>query len=406
MGSEAAHDAERRRAERLRRALADRDDVPLPSVGVVRSPYRICPLGAHVDHQLGEVTGFAVDRAILMAFAPRTDRRVVVRSRQFYGEAEFNLDAIPESPEGDWADYARGAARVLAGLERGMTVLVDGHDNVGGLSSSAAVGVAYLLALEDVNGMPCPDAENIEFDRRIENDYIGLNNGILDQASILLSRRGCLMHLDCRTGESELVPAGQGAEFRVAVLFSGLRLPLAESDYNRRVAECRGAARRLLDLAGLPPAGPPALGLVPREVYEEHGAGLPEVLRKRAAHFFGERRRVRRGVELWRRGDLQGFGRLVNESGRSSVENYECGNEYLRTAYRALRDAPGVLGARFSGGGFRGCCIALARTGFEDRVRQVALERYLAAHPDMEGEAEVYFCAPADGAGILVRGER
>ena len=118
-------------------------------------------------------------------------------------------------------------------------------------------------------------------------------------------------------------------------------------------------------------------------------------------HFFAEQDRVRRGVELWKQGDLEAFGQLVNESGRSSIENYECGNAYLRTAYEVLRDCPGVYGARFSGAGFRGCCIGLARPECEEEIARAALSAYLEAHPDMEGKAEVYFCRPADGAGLL-----
>ncbi len=397
------------RAARLRDELGRWAGLPPHRAGVVRSPYRVCPLGAHVDHQLGEVTGFAVDRSLMLAFAPRGDRRVILRSRQFDGQVEFDLDAVPDCPTGDWADYARGAAKAVADLDataRGMIALVDGHDDVAGLSSSAAVGVAYLLALEAVNGLSVSTAQNVELDRRIENDYIGLNNGILDQSSILLSREGYLMHLDCRTEQSRLVPFGGESGWCVAVLFSGLRLPLAESDYNRRVAECRDAARRLLDAAGLPAPDPPVLGLVPEDAYERHADALPAELRRRAAHFFAERRRVRRGVELWSRGDLEGFGQLINESGRSSIENYQCGNEYLRTAFDVLRDAPGVFGARFSGAGFRGCCVGLAEPGREGQIRSFALERYLKVHPNMEGQAGLYFCKAADGAGVLVRGER
>jgi len=391
------------RVDSLRRDLARMADVQPGEVRIVRSPYRVCPLGAHVDHQLGCVTGMALDRALLLAFAPREDGVVALRSRQFPGTAEFRLDALPETPVGDWADYARGAAVALrrhGGLERGMTALVDGYANVGGLSASAAVGVAYLLALEAANGLAVGPQENIELDRGIENDYIGLSNGILDQSTILLSRRRRLMHLDCRDGTWDLVSLGRG-DFVVAVLFSGLRVPLAQTDYNRRVGECRRATELLLRAAGLRVPEPPVLRAVPEDVFVRRGASLPAELHRRAAHFFGEQERVRRGLELWRAGDLAGFGRLVTESGRSSVENYECGNAYMRTAFDALRECPGVYGARFSGAGFRGCCIALAEPGSEDEIAGRALGAYLRAHPDMEGQAEVYFCRSADGAGLL-----
>ncbi|MHC4479449.1 MAG: galactokinase family protein, partial [Planctomycetota bacterium] len=335
---------DRGRADTLRQELAQWAGVRAAEVGLVRSPYRICPLGAHVDHQLGEVTGMALDRALLLAFAPRDDGGLVVRSHQFPETVQFPLSPLPGAC-GDWADYARGAVFALqqrTRLTRGLTALVDGHDSVAGLSSSAAAGVAYLLALETVNGLRFDASANVDLDRVVENEYIGLQNGILDQSIILRSRPDCLTHLDCRSGDVGFVRLGHGARFAVAVLFSGLRAPLSGTDYNLRVGECREAAARLLRAAGMPVPDSPRLRAVPPAVFDEHGASLPPELRKRAAHFFGEQERVRRGLRLWREGDLEGFGRLVTASGRSSIENYECGNAHLRAAYEALKHCRGI----------------------------------------------------------------
>jgi len=403
VGEEPPESAERVRADALRRTLVRWADVPASAVRIVRSPYRVCPLGAHVDHQRGCVTGMAVDRALLAAFAPTADGRVAVRSIQFQGTARFAVDAVPAAPVGDWADYARGAVFALRGaapLTRGIVAVLDGHRNVAGLSSSAAAGVACLLALAAANGLDLDAGQIIELDRVVENDYIGLSNGILDQSMILLSRAGMLTHLDCADGQSRRVPLGGGAAFSVAVLFSGLRKALHATDYNLRVGECRAAAARLLKAAGLPTAHVPGLRDVPAEAFERHGPALPAPLRRRARHFFAEQERVARGVELWRRGDLEGFGRLVSDSGRSSIELYECGTPHLRTACEVLRDAPGVYGARFSGGGFRGCCVALVDPGCEEEIAGGVLREYLRVHPDMEGEAELFFCRSADGATL------
>lgn len=392
------------RVRKLRADVAGIAHCARDQVQVVCSPYRVCPLGAHVDHQFGEVTGMALDRALLLGFVPRNDRRVVLQSRNFAGTLEFSMDALPPEPLGDWADYGRGAVFALLSrtdLGRGMTAIVDGHDDVGGLSSSAAVGVAYLLALEEVNGLTLSPDENIELDRVIENDYIGLNNGILDQATILLSRRDRLMRLDCHTGQRRLYSLGADAAFSIVVLFSGLRAQLCETDYNLRVSECEQASARLLEAAGIEMPPSPRFRHVPGDVFEEHSDGLPENLRRRAEHYFSEQERVRRGVELWQKGDMAGFGKLMSESGESSIRNYECGNRYLRTAYHVLRQTPGVLGARFSGAGFRGCCIALAEPDAEKEIAGQALSRYVEQHSDMANDAEVYFCRSADGAHII-----
>lgn len=395
---------DRRRAESLRRELSAWAAAPPAGVRLARCPYRVCPLGAHVDHQSGCVTGFTVDRALLAAFLPTDDGRVAVRSRQFEGTAEFSVGRAPVRPQGDWADYARGAVVALRGaypIRRGVVAVVDGYLDVAGLSSSAAVGLAYLLALQVANGLALSSEETIELARIIENDYIGLSSGILDQSVILLSRRGCLTHVDCASGRAELLPLGGARRLSVAVLDSGLRTVLCETDYNLRVHECGQAAARLLDAAGLAAGPRPRLRDVPPEAMEAHAGALPERLRRRAEHFFGEQRRVAQGADLWRRGDLEGFGRLMTESGRSSIELYECGNAYLRTAYELLRDAPGVYGARFSGAGFRGCCVALVRPECRDRLAAAVLPAYLRAHPDMAGTAGLYFCESADGASVL-----
>ena len=405
MGMESLSEAEQERVALLTDELSRREPLPAGGVCVVRSPYRACPLGAHVDHQLGAVTGMALDRALLLAFAPRSDRRVALSSHQFEGVVEFDLDGLPSAAAGDWADYARGAAHALrtAGepLRRGLTGIVSGHDDAGGLSSSAAAGVAYLLALEAANGLDVAPERNIELDRVIENDFIGLDNGILDQSCILLGRRRHLLSLDCKAGRHRAVPLGSDVDFSVAVLFSGLRIPLTGTDYNRRVDECRQAAAALLRAAGQPVPERPVLRDVPADVFDDHHGQLPGPLRRRARHFFTEQERVRRGVEAWRRGDLVQFGRLMSASGRSSVEDYECGNRYLRSAYEILCDCPGVYGARFSGAGFRGCCVALVRPECEEEIARLALERYVEVHPDVVGRAKVYFCRSGDGAALL-----
>lgn len=347
----------------------------------------------------------ALDRSLLLAFAPRRDGKFVVSSRQFGKPVTIDMGDMPSAPAGDWADYARGAVLALrsAGheLPRGLTALVDGYTDCGGLSSSAAAGVAYLLALEHANGIALSPMENVELDRRVENDFIGLNNGILDQSCILLSRERRLTVLDCRTGKSRLVPLAKGSDFVLIVLFSGLTMPLASTGYNRRVEECREAARLLLKEAGLAVPNAPVLRDVPRHVFDEQALSLPEELGRRARHYFTEQERVEKGVELWAGGDMAGVGRLVTESGRSSVFNYQCGNDYLHSAFEALCHAPGVYGARFSGAGFRGCCIALAQPGSEQTAGEQALGAYLARHPDMRGRAGVFFCRTADGAAVL-----
>ncbi len=395
----------RERARELKRELRETCGVARGEARVVLSPYRVCPIGAHVDHQLGLVCGMAINRSVLLAYAPSGTGEVRLRSRDFPGEVRFSLDDIPPARGEDWGNYVRGAALALKRehtLKQGIVGLVAGSMPIGGLSSSAAVGIAYLFALEEANSLALDAKANIRLMQVIENEYIGLNNGILDQSMILLSERGRLVSLDCLTEEGETVAPGAAMpQFAIAVVYSGVSEALVSTDYNRRVAECEEAARLLLRAAGL--EAPPGAKLrhVPREVFEAYARELPHNLRRRATHFFGELKRVEQGVAAWRAGDLTRFGELVSASGESSIVNYECGSPELTEIYRLLLACEGVYGARFSGAGFRGSCIALCSPEAEEEIRRAMEEEYARKFPKLAGSFEVHLCSPDDGARFV-----
>jgi galactokinase len=357
---------------------------------------RVCPLGAHVDHQDGLVTGMTLDQAILLAFVPRSDRHVHVESLNFPGAIEFDLDNIPPKATGDWGNYVRGAVLALQeryDLQKGIDAVLEGRMPIGGLSSSAAVGVAYLLALEVANDLYVPPEENIDHDRYIENEYLGLKNGILDQSIILMSDRDHLTFLDCQSVQFERYPTpADNGHFEIVVAYSGLVRSLTSTDYNNRVNECQRAARMMLEWAGLPVPDPVRLRMVPEEVYETYGERLPAPLDRRTRHFFTENRRVRDGIAAWRAGDMHEVGRLINASGASSVHDYESGCPHLITLYDILRECPGVYGARFSGAGFRGSCIGLVNPAYEQEIVAAIDAQYPVKHPDVANDYSVHFC--------------
>jgi galacturonokinase len=390
-------------ADALRAEVARRFGTPAAGVRVVRVPYRVCLLGAHIDHQLGPVTAMALDRSVLLAYAGSPEPEVRTDSLDFPDRVQFRLADVPPR-RGDWGDFPRGAALALQGsyrLGRGIVGVVSGKLHGGGVSSSAAVGVAFLLALEDANGLAVTPGENIELDRRVENDYLGLHNGILDQAAVLLSRRGRLTRIDCRTGQHESIPAAPGAPpFKLVLAFSGLRQALVGTDYNRRVRECIEAAHALLEAAGRG-NGRAVLGDVVPAEFTAFGDRLRGAPARRAAHYFSEVDRVARGVEAWKEGDLAAFGALMTASGESSIRNYECGSPPLVDLYHALVAAPGVYGARFSGAGFRGCCVALVDPDAVDDVASRVAAEYARLHPALAPSASVVACETDDGASIL-----
>jgi galactokinase len=391
---------------------------PEAALRFVHSPYRVCPLGAHVDHQDGWVSGMAIDHGVVVAFRPRNDTCVRAASADFPGPVTFPLAPAPPAVPGEWGNFLRGAPQALGrehALKHGVDLYVAGQLPVGGLSSSAAVAVGYLLALEAANDLAVTREDNVLLARAIENDYVGLRSGVLDQSMILLSERDRLLELDCRTGERHYVAFGQATDQAapaapttsnaappaIVVVYSGLSHALVGTGYNRRVAECQEAAERLLHVAGMNvPEGGARLRDVPETVYAQHGAALPPELARRAAHYFGEQRRVFAGAEAWARGDAAVVGRLVSESGRSSIENYECGAPELIAIYDALLDAPGVYGARFSGAGFRGSCLALVDADAFDTITSSVRQRYLDAYPQYAQTFGVFRCASGDGARV------
>jgi galactokinase len=269
------------------------------------------------------------------------------------------------------------------------------------LSSSAAVTIAYLLALEAINNLTMSPEENVALVRFTENQYIGLNNGILDQTVILFSRRNNLTLIDCQSIQIDPIPTSlQTNEFDIMIVYSGVTQALMGTDYNNRVAECQEAARLLLTYGRREGGADPRLRLVSPDLFETEGHRLPETLRRRATHYFGEMQRVADGVTAWRSGNLNHFGRLISESGESSIKYYECGCPQLITLYEILRDTPGVFGVRFSGAGFRGNCIALVDPAERETVAAAIQRRYPAAHPELAEAYRIDFCQSADQAQL------
>jgi galactokinase len=386
--------------DELKNKLSKKIGCPNDEIQVVYSPLRVCPLGAHVDHQDGLVTGMTLNRPILLAFVPRDDGEVRLRSCNFDGVVEFDIDDIPPMKTANWGNYISGAVVALKNhpvygdkLRKGIDGIVKGSMPIGGLSSSAAVGIAYLLALEQANKLVLSPQENIELDRYIENGYLGLKNGVLDPSIILLSDRDQLTYLDCQSMCFQRYPtAADNGHFEIVVAYSGLtEYSLLYTNYNGRVAECQEAARRLLEITGKPVPESPKLRMVPVEAWEEYGNELPTNLQNRATHFFEENKRVGDGISAWIEGDLKTFGRLISESGESSVKYYECGCPPLTDLFYILTGSEGVYGARFSGAGFRGSCIGIIHPEARQEIQERINSLYLSNHPEMTGLYSIHF---------------
>ena len=372
------------------------------------SPYRVCPLGAHVDHQHGLVTGFAFDMGVDLWFEPTEDGIVRLKSETFEGNVEFDITQPTRVKEGDWGDYARGAKYALKKrftLKRGIEGTIKGSLPIGGLSSSAAVLIAYVMAMAKANNIELSKMEVIKIASQAEREYIGLTNGILDQACIALGEKDSLLFLDTDTEQYRIIRKNpRMPEFELAIIFSGLTRSLVSSDYNLRVAECKTAAWNMMAYTGMPLKGLDKTYLrdIPKETYDLTKDKMPPRFARRAEHFYSEYKRVRKGVTAWETGNLKLFGQLSFESCESSIKNYECGSEELIAIYNIMRQTEGIYGGRFSGAGFKGACIALVDPSKKEDIRQRITEEYLRMFPEYTDSFEIHFCKTDDGARFLI----
>ena len=371
------------------------------------SPYRVCPLGAHVDHQHGLVTGFAFDKGVDLLFSVTDDGSVSLRSLTFEGDIDFYINRPTQVKEGNWGDYARGAKFALRKrfvLTKGIKGVIKGSLPVGGLSSSAAVLIAYVMALAKANNITLTPMEVIKIASEAEREYIGLSNGILDQSCIVLGEKDALLFLDTDTEQYRIIRRNpRMPEFELAIIFSGLTRNLVGSDYNLRVAECKTAAWNMMAYTGMPLKGLDKTFLrdIPRETYDLTKEKMPPRFARRAEHFYSEYKRVRKGVTAWETGNLQLFGQLCFESCESSIKNYECGSEELIAIYNIMRQTAGIYGGRFSGAGFKGACIALIDYSKKEDIRSQITEEYLRMFPEYADTFQIHFCKTDNGARFV-----
>lgn len=374
------------------------------------SPYRICPLGAHVDHQHGLVTGFAFNSGIDFLFSATESGKVEMASLSFEGLMTFNVQRPVDEKQGNWGDYLRGAVWALQQdfrLEKGVRGIVNGSMPIGGLSSSAALLCGFVMAIDKVNNLGLTRKQVIDYASIAERQYVGLNNGILDQACVVLCEADKLLYLDTETGEHRLIPFGGDSPkplpFKLGIFFSGVTRKLTGTDYNLRVSECKTAAWIMQAYEGesLKELNETRLRDVSEEMLKKYSSLMPERFAKRARHFYSECDRVVNGIKAWEAGDIESFGKLVFESCESSMNNYECGSPELIDLYEVMRDTDGIFGGRFSGAGFKGACIALVDPAKLDSIRKTVTEKYLAKYPQYKDSFEIFFCDPTNGVDFL-----
>lgn len=360
------------------------------------SPGRINLIGEHIDYNGGNVFPAALSLGIYGAIRRRQDTFIVLTSTNAVPAVKIDITKPLENcAEDGWANYPKGVIKHL--LEAGYSlggydILFAGNLPDGtGLSSSAALLVltAYMLRSMQSNKI-IDHSELARFCQNVENRFIGVNCGIMDQFAVAMGRQDYAILLDCRTLEHKYIPFIL-KEHRIVIMNTNKKRELAESKYNERRSECEQALailNRHRDLENLCQAT-----LSEVETYLEEG-----VLRQRARHVVSENVRVQMAVSLLNKGKIEGFGKLMLESHLSLKHDYEVTGYELDTIVENALHAPGCIGARMTGAGFGGCAIALVETKFLTEFMTEVGERY---HSETGYKAKFYVVGIADGVRRL-----
>lgn len=366
---------------------------------VVVSPYRMNPIGAHIDHQGGAVLARTIDQYTLLAYYPLDEPRIELHcDAGEYSDKTTAFDIGNDACGENWVRYAMASANSIAAVQsdiEGFSGLVYGSLVGAGLSSSASVILAYLSGLAHVNDMQLTNAELVELARQVENEHMGLNNGLQDQMSVVFGRSNALslLHMETVTATYITDPATVDQVCWV-VCYSGFSRELVSSGFNDRVRECREAAT-LLDSSAT------HLGEVATTLRsEDHIAKLPAELGRRATHVYSEMQRVENGCAAWRSGDWSTFGKLMNQSCRSSINDYECGSEAMIELHDIALKQPGVYGSRFGGGGYGGCLMMLVDKDQADNVQTDVLAAFLRRFPEKINIAKSFIAHAENNARL------
>lgn len=365
---------------------------------IARAPGRVNLIGEHTDYNDGFVLPCALTFDVMMAVRPRADETVVLQSLEFEGDASFPLEKIEKSGP-RWTQYIKGVAWAMqedGHTLRGMDVVLHGNVPVGsGLSSSAALEVAAATAFMQTSHLEIDGPRVAQLCKRAENEFVGVNSGIMDQFISAMGQAGHALFLDCRDLSFQQVPFDPGARgCRLVVADTAKRRSLAESVYNVRVEECAEAVRLLS--AFIP--GLTSLRDIRFDEFQLHQLHLPDVIRRRARHVVTENARVEGAVDAMRFGALEGLGALMNASHDSLRDDYEVTGAELDAMVEESRRIPGTVGSRMTGAGFGGCTVSLVR---EDNLEHF-LEEVPARYQERTGlEPAFYVVQSAAGAGIL-----
>ncbi|MCC7374922.1 MAG: galactokinase [Verrucomicrobiales bacterium] len=362
---------------------------------LAQAPGRVNLIGEHTDYNDGFVMPVAIEFATWTAIAPRPDRLLRVFAGNKSEKLEINLDAPGAPLQKHWGDYVRGIAVELEkdGQHlRGADLWFAGNVPDGaGLSSSAALEMSVGTAVLANSGLPIDRVRLALAGQRAEHNYAGTKCGIMDQFISANGEAGHALMLDCRSLQFQLLPIPDS--LRLVICDTGVKHQLAGGEYNVRRAQCEQGVESLR--AVLP--GIRALRDVTSGDFERHSHRLPDVVQRRCRHVISENERVQHFADALNRHDLPALGRLMAASHASLRDDYQVSCRELDTLVDCAQRAPGLVGARMTGGGFGGCTVNLVEATQAAEFQTSVAASYQTA---TGRAARLFVSSAAAGAGL------
>lgn len=361
------------------------------------APGRVNIIGEHTDYNGGYVLPCAISFGTYLALKPNNTEFVRFASANFPFRIEISLDKLAVKQGNEWVNYPLGVINqfLRKGIEfKGFDMLFSGDiPNGAGLSSSASIEMVTAVALNDQLNCNFNRLELIKMGRAAENEFVGMNCGIMDQFAVGMGKAKSAIFLNCRTLDYEMVPLEMQGH-SIVIMNTNKRRELADSKYNERVKECNTAlenlrqARPLIDLSDTDLQG----------FLQDIDLITDRTVRKRAQHVISENRRVVDAVKAMKEGDLKTLGMLMNASHESLKADYEVTGKELDIITSEARKIEGVVGARMTGAGFGGCAIAIVKDESIDELIALVGPAY---HASTGLSADFYIAKIGEGAGRI-----
>ena len=364
------------------------------------APGRVNLIGEHTDYNGGNVFPCAIDRGTYGLVSKRADRTFRMYSENFadLGVMEFTLDELVNDKKHDWANYPKGVIKMFVEegfkIDSGFDFLVSGNiPNGAGLSSSASIEMLTGIVLKDLFHLSIDPIAMALLGKKVENLFIGVNSGIMDQFAIAMGKKDHAILLDCNTLKYDYVPVVLKDEV-IIIANTNKRRGLADSKYNERRAECDEALAELQTKLPIK-----ALGELSIEEFEANKELIKSPIRqKRAKHAVYENQRTLKAQKELSAGNLAEFGKLMNQSHISLRDDYEVTGVELDTLAALAWEQPGVVGSRMTGAGFGGCTVSIVKKDkVDDFIKNVG-----EAYKNKIGyAADFYIAAVSEGARKL-----